>query len=66
MSNKVKITLEVDPTKTVVIKPLGEKLAEKPKSLKSDAAHDLSTTVPTTYSTDVPIQDGGVDAGIDW
>lgn len=66
MSKKIKITLEVDPDQTVVIKPLGEKLSETPKSATSAEKRDLSTTIPTTYSTDVPFTDGGVDAGIDW
>lgn len=66
MSNKIKITLEVDPHQTVVIKPLGEKLSETAKAVKHPEERDLSTTIPTTYTTDTPFTDGGVDAGIDW
>lgn len=66
MSKKIKITLEVDPDKTVVIKPLGEKLSETSKLVDSPEAKELSTTIPTNWTTDVPITDGGVDAGIDW
>lgn len=66
MSKKIKITLEVDPHQTVVIKPLGEKLSETSKSITNPAERDLSTTIPTTYTTDIPLPDGGSDAGIDW
>jgi hypothetical protein len=67
MSGKIKVTLEVEPGKTVTLRPFGETLTETsaPVNLDNDTAE--SVTVPTTYTTDSGgIPDGGVDAGIDF
>jgi len=57
MSEKIKITLEVEPGKHYTIKPLGEKLAEKTPTAK---AMDASTTGTVSGSG------SSVDADIDF
>jgi hypothetical protein len=59
MSEKIKVTLEVEPGKTYTIKPLGEKLAEKSVALEGDAAASVTGTV-TGSGSSVDV-DGDID-----
>ena len=56
MSEKIKVTLEVEPGKTYTIKPLGEKLAEKSVAPEGEASASATGTVTgSENSVDVDV-----------
>lgn len=54
MAEKVKVTVEVDPTQTTVIKPFGEQLSEKAETL-GDSTNPTGTVSNVSGTPDVDV-----------